>query len=87
MAQHPLAEAADGRNTLVRVFGSVPDDLTAAPRDTTLRRAILDHLLAGGYLSAGRCFLLSEDLRWGEQVYRRFEPRLIPDLIVANRPG
>ena len=22
-----------------------------------------------------------------EQVYRRFDPRLIPDLIVANRPG
>jgi hypothetical protein len=66
-----LPSRADGRNTLARVFGAVPDDLTTAPRDTALRRAILNHLLAGGHLSAGRCFLLPEDLRWGEQVYRR----------------
>lgn len=62
---------SDGRNTLVRVFGHVPDHPARAPRDTTLRRAIVDHLANGGHLRGGRCFLLREDLRWGEQVYRR----------------
>jgi hypothetical protein len=60
-----------GASTLLRVFGAVPEDLTRAPRDTTLRRAILDHLEAGGHLSSGKCFLLREDLRWASQVYRR----------------
>jgi hypothetical protein len=66
-----LPGRADGKNTLVRVFGEVPPDLTRAPRDTTLRRAMLDHLLAGGHLSSGRCVLFPEDLSWGRQVYLR----------------
>jgi hypothetical protein len=66
-----LPGSSSGANTLVRVFGAVPEDLARAPRDTTLRRAILDHLQAGGHLSSGKCFLLREDLRWASQVYRR----------------
>lgn len=56
------------------VFGDMPEDLTKVPRDTTLRRALLDRLLAGGHLHAraGSCFLLPDDVaRWGSQVYRR----------------
>jgi len=59
----------DGNQTFERVFGGVPEDLTQAPRDTTLRRAILDHVLAGGHMRSGGAFVLTEDLRWGEQVY------------------
>src|SRR5262249_30698373 len=66
-----LPGRAAGKSTLVRVFGDVPPDLTHAPRDTTLRRAILDHLLAGGHLSGGRCVLFPADLSWGRQVYLR----------------
>jgi hypothetical protein len=66
-----LPGSSSGANTLGRVFGAVPDDLARAPRDTTLQRAILDHLQAGGHLSSGKCFLLREDLRWASQVYRR----------------
>ncbi len=66
-----LPGRGDGKNTLVRVFGSVPTDLSRAPRDTTLRRAILDHLLTGGHLSSGRCVLFPQDLHWGAQVYRQ----------------
>ena len=62
---------SNGRSTLERVFGDVPEDLTRAPRDTTLRRAILDHLLSGGHLGGGACFLFPEDMHWGSQVYRR----------------
>lgn len=59
-----------GREALRRVFGSVPEDLTRAPRDTTLRRALIDHLLEGGHWRGGGAFLLREDLDWGQQVYR-----------------
>jgi len=54
------------------VFGSVPDDLTSAPRDTALQRAVLDRLAAGPPLraKAGGCFILPGDLDWGSQFYR-----------------
>lgn len=53
--------------------GYIPEDLTKAPRDSTLQRALLDYFLAGGHLcaSAGGCFLFPEDFRWGAQIYRR----------------
>ena len=58
---------------LDRVFDGVPEDLTHAPRNTTLQRALLDHVLGGQKLRpiGGGCFLLPEDLNWGAQVYRR----------------
>lgn len=58
---------------LDRVFDGVPEDLTQAPRNTTLQRALLDHVLGGQKLRpiGGGCFLLPEDLNWGAQVYRR----------------
>lgn len=40
------------------VFYVKPDDLTTAPRDTSLRRAILDHLLAGNLMREGGGFIL-----------------------------
>ena len=57
---------------LQAVFGGVPEDLSRAPGETTLQRAILDHLLEGKRIDpgAGRCFLFPEDLDWGGQVYR-----------------
>lgn len=58
------------QSALERVFGEVPEDLTRCPKDTSLRRAIIDHLLAGGHLRGGGCFLLPKDLSWGKQVYR-----------------
>ncbi len=57
---------------LQTVFGGVLEDLSRAPRETTLQRAILDHLSEGKRIDpgAGRCFLFPEDLAWGDQVYR-----------------
>ena len=66
-----LPARSGGAGTLERVFGSAAIDPARAPRDTALRRAIADHLLAGGHLRGARCFLFPRDLRWGEQVYRR----------------
>jgi hypothetical protein len=52
------------------VFGNTVIDTATAPRDTRLRRAILDHLAAGKTLRCGGYFLLARDLaRFGEQPY------------------
>lgn len=64
------ARTGNMESTLKRIFGAVPDDLAQAPRDTTLRRAVLEHLERGGHLRGGSGFLLPQDYRWGEQVYR-----------------
>ena len=61
----------DGTEALRWVFGDRPDALQNAPRRTRLERAIVGHLQAGNHMRAGGCFLFPEDLRWGEQVYRR----------------
>jgi len=55
------------------ILGGMPEDLSKAPRNTSLQRALLDFLAGGGRLhaSAGAGFILPEDLRWGEQVYLR----------------
>lgn len=63
---------SDGRGVFEYVFDRAPADLRTAPRDTALRRALLDHLLSGGHLRDGGCFLLPRDLtRWGTHIYRR----------------
>ena len=56
-----------------RVFGCMPDDWSKAPRDTSLQRALVDHVLRGKLLHAqgGACFLFPEDFDWGAQVYRK----------------
>ena len=58
-----------GRQTFERVFGGVPEDTHDLPRDTALRRALVEHLLAGGHTRSGGIFLLTEDLEWGTQAY------------------
>lgn len=56
-----------------RIFGSETLDPETAPRDTALRRAVLDIVSSGGTLrpTGGGCFLLPEDFDWGAQVYLR----------------
>lgn len=54
------------------VFDGMLANLAHAPRDTTLRRAVLDHLAAGGTLRGAGGFVLPEDVPgWGADVYRR----------------
>jgi len=66
----PLA-GADDSQMFDRVFGRRYDDIRQAPRDTLLRRAIVNHILAGGQFRAAACILLPEDLNWGAKVYRK----------------
>lgn len=59
------------RSGLVFVFGVDEVDPATAPRDTSLRRAFVEHMHAGGRLIAGGMFFLSEDMaHLGTQVYR-----------------
>lgn len=68
---HPIANHKDSRSGLHFVFGTQDIDLTTAPRDTSLRRALLDHLVGGGRLLGGGMFMLLEDFpHFGSQVYR-----------------
>ncbi len=63
------------RSGLYFTFGREDIDLATAPRDTGLRRALLDHLATGGRLRTGGMFLLTEDFRrFGTQVYRSHWP-------------
>lgn len=69
-----LPSASDGKSTLDRVFGRTELDTATAPRDTALRRAVLDLLAGGGHIRSGRCVVFPEDIRtgaWGAQQYRR----------------
>ncbi|MGC9320146.1 MAG: acyltransferase domain-containing protein [Armatimonadota bacterium] len=52
------------------IFDEMPEDLSEAPRQTSLQRAYIDAMQAGGLVTGGGgCFLLPEDVAWGRQVY------------------
>lgn len=51
------------KSGLYFVFGKDDVDLATAPRDTSLRRAMLDHLAGGGKLISGGMFILTEDFQ------------------------
>lgn len=65
----PLPSSGD--DGLYFVFGRHQIDLTSAPRDTRLRRAMLDALTAGLRLHTGGFLLLPEDVnKFGQEPYR-----------------
>ena len=71
-----------------RVFGAPVVDLATAPRDTSLRRAILDHMQAGGEWRSGGCLLFPEDVEhWGRQIYRRVRAPVQPETLPPSTPG
>jgi hypothetical protein len=49
---------ANGNQTFERVFGLKVKDLSLAPRETSLQRIILEHILAGGYVHSGAGFIV-----------------------------
>lgn len=60
------------RSGLRFIFGKDDIDVSTAPRDTSLRRALLNHLQAGGRLIGGGMFFLCEDFdEFGNQIYQR----------------
>jgi len=64
-----------GRDGLHFLFATQDVDLATAPRDTSMRRAVLDWLLAGKWLRGGGAFMLTEQLDgYGCQFYRS-QPR------------
>ena len=59
-----------GRSGLERIFGPHTHDLSTAPRDSSMRAAVLDHFENGGVLIGGGCLIWPEHLtNWGTQYY------------------
>jgi hypothetical protein len=74
-----------GRSGLYFIFGEDDPDPATAPRETSLQRALLEHLAAGGRVIAGGMFMLMEDFgRFGTQHYRSHWPPSV--LAAAVRP-
>jgi len=66
-----------GRDGLYFIFGAGEIDPASAPRDTSIRRTLLDELAAGHPLLSGGMFMLTDDFRhFGTQYYRR-QSRLV----------
>ncbi|MDD5598981.1 MAG: hypothetical protein PHV82_13620, partial [Victivallaceae bacterium] len=66
----PLPEANDS-GTFFRIFGQKRiDDLAGVPQDTSLQRAVIEHIKAGMHWHSGGCLLFPDDLNWGSQAYR-----------------
>jgi hypothetical protein len=61
-----------GRDGVFFLFGADDVDPGAAPRDTSIRRALLEEMDAGRPLLSGGMFILREDLKhFGVRYYRR----------------
>lgn len=60
---HPFPLGGDDSQMFERVFGAKPADLSVAPRDTLLRRVVLDHLSAGGVIHSGAGIILKEEAK------------------------
>jgi hypothetical protein len=67
------APGTGGTETFRRVFGYRPtesEDLSALPRDTSLQRAVADHLREGGCWRSHGALMFPHNMNWGDQVYR-----------------
>jgi len=69
---------ATGDSHFERVFGTREVDPRTAPRDTSLRRVLLEFVEAGGRWRAGGGVIFPEDLAWGRRVYRRMFEHGLP---------
>ena len=66
---------SSGRDGIFFLFGADEVDPATAPRDTSIRRALLEEMDAGRPLLCGGMFILREDLEhFGTQHYRRHWP-------------
>jgi len=68
---HPVENAGDAQ-TLQRVFGFGVRrlDPATAPQETSLQKAVVAHVRAGGRWRMGGGLFFAEDLPWGRRVYR-----------------
>ena len=70
------------------VFGDQDVDPALARRNTSLRRALAEHMASGGRLIAGGMFMLSEDsARFGAQPYRCRWPETLSGLPLVSGSG
>jgi len=74
---------SNGRDGLYFIFcrDDLADDLSDAPRDTSLQRAVCDHFGSSGPWRGGGMFMLNPDVpHFGTQYYRsQWPPRILRD--------
>lgn len=66
------APGGGGTETFRRVFGFRPtgsEDLSVLPRETSLQRAVIDHLQNGGCWRSHGALMFPHNMNWGGQVY------------------
>lgn len=56
----PVLSGAEG--TYSRVFGKIPEDISQAPRDSSLRRAIVDYVTAGNAVHSAMGFMPFDEI-------------------------
>jgi hypothetical protein len=61
----------NSEQTYERVFDNHKIDIAAAPQKSTLQKAVVAHVKAGGRWRGGGGLYFPEDLAWGKQVYRK----------------
>jgi hypothetical protein len=66
---YPLPGANDAQ-LFERVFDRTYKDLDQAPRDNSLRRAVVDHMKSGGHWRITGGMVFPDDLDWGARVCR-----------------
>jgi hypothetical protein len=59
----------DDQQYLERVFGWGTTDINSVEWKTSLQRAIGGYLASGEHFHGGCCFLLADDVNWGDEVY------------------
>jgi hypothetical protein len=69
---------ASNHQTYERVFDDAKIEIPTAPQRSSLQRAIVQHVNAGGRWRSGGALYFPEDLGWGEQVYRRRTAGILP---------
>ena len=68
----PLPGAGDSAH-FRNVFDDPAPDLDNVPQDTSLQRALVQHVKAGKHWHGGGGVIFAEDLDWARQVYRKQE--------------
>jgi hypothetical protein len=77
-----LPQISDGQDGVYFIFGKTGGDYSTYPRDTTIRRVMLDELNAGRNLRSGAMFFMTKHLnKFGQQPYRK---ELYPELLKKN---
>jgi len=71
---YTLPSLSDARSTYERVFGNQQVDITKAPRDSSLRRAVVEHVLAGNQVHSALGFIPADEIGAAHNYFTAKQP-------------